>query len=269
VVHQEPIGLVAGAGLLPRHFALKAKKSGIPIYLFAIKGSTHLKLSTLAEKTCWASAGQVGSLISFFKKNKVRKIAFHGKVQHGSFFRDVRLDWKGLTLWSRAKDKSGRGLLNTLGNNLKSEGLYVLDGRFLMGELLVQKGCLTRTRPSNKVSQIIKRGIHQARGLARLGIGQTLIFKDGAVAAVEAMEGTDEAITRAGKWAGKGTILIKTASTDQDWRFDVPTIGLSTLQKLCRVKSAGIVVEAGKTFLLEKEKTLRLADSEKIFILAV
>ncbi len=181
----------------------------------------------------------------------------------------MRLDMKGLTLWSKTKDKSGPGLLKSLSDALKNEGFQILDGRFLMGDLMVQKGCLTRTRPSKDLSALLDRGVLQSRVLARLGIGQSVIIKSGAVAAVEAMEGTDEALLRAGKWAGKGTVLIKTAGPSHDWRFDVPTFGMETVQNLVQVKAKGMVMEAGKAFLLEREKTLRLADSKKIFILAV
>jgi hypothetical protein len=138
-----------------------------------------------------------------------------------------------------------------------------------MGNLMVQKGCLTRIRPSKDLSDIFKRGVRQSRILAKLGIGQSIILKAGAVAAVESMEGTDEALLRAGKWAGKGTVLIKTAGPNHDWRFDVPTFGMETVQNLARVKALGMVMEAGKSFLLEREKTLRLAESKKLFILAV
>ncbi len=116
---------------------------------------------------------------------------------------------------------------------------------------------------------MIQRGLRQARELARLGVGQSIVVKAGAVAAVEAMEGTDETIRRGRQWAGKGILLIKSAGPNQDWRFDVPTIGFKTAQILSITRAEGVVLEAGKAFLLEKEKTLRFADSKKIFILAV
>jgi DUF1009 family protein len=108
---REPIGLVAGDGGLPIHFAHQAKKLGYPLFLFALKGVADAGLSSLAEASCWASPGQVGALTEFFKGKKVKKIVFHGKVQHGSFFRKVRFDWKGLALWTKTKDRSGQGLL--------------------------------------------------------------------------------------------------------------------------------------------------------------
>lgn len=135
-----------------------------------------------------------------------------------------------------------------------------------MEKLLVKKGSPTKIRPSKNLSVILKRGLRQARTLSQLGIGQSIAMKAGAVVVVEAMEGTNEAILRAGKWGGKGIILIKTASPHQDWRFDIPTIGLGTIQCLARVKAQGMVVEAGKSFMLDQEKTVRLADSNKMFI---
>jgi DUF1009 family protein len=266
---REPIGLVAGAGGLPIHFAHQARKNGYPLFLFALRGAADGSLPPLAEATCWASVGQVGSLIAFFKKRKVKKIVFHGKVQHGSFFRNVRFDWRGLSLWAQTKDKSGPGLLKVLGLALKKEGLQVLDGRFLMDKLMVPRGCLTRKRPLPEILRQVSTGIRQARELARLGIGQSLVLQAGAIAAVEAMEGTDETIRRAGRWAGKGTILVKVAGPNQDWRFDVPTIGYQTIQTLAKLGAAGMVLEAGKVFLLEREKTLQMADLKKLFIYAL
>jgi UDP-2,3-diacylglucosamine hydrolase len=265
----EPIGLIAGAGGLPLHFAQASRKKGRPLYLFAIKNSADPRLCAFAEKICWASPGQVGALISFLKNNKVRKLVFHGKVQHGSFFTNIRLDWKGLALWSKSTDRSGPGLLKRLGEELEKEGLRVLDGRYDMGDLLVKKGFLTRSRPHRNSIQYLDQGLRQARTLAKLGIGQSIVVKSGAVAAVEAMEGTDETLLRAGKWSGRGTVLVKTASPNQDWRFDVPTIGLGTLQNLARIKASGLVMEAGRSFLLDKEKVLKFAEAKKIFLLAV
>ncbi len=144
-----------------------------------------------------------------------------------------------------------------------------MDGRYEMGDLLVKKGFLTRTRPPKNAIPHLDKGLGQARALAKLGIGQSIVIKSGAVAAVEAMEGTDETLLRAGKLSGKGTVLVKTASPNQDWRFDVPTIGLETLQNLAKIKASGLVMEAGRSFLLDKEKTLQFAESKKIFIFAV
>ncbi len=257
---------MAGDGGLPIHFAHQAKKGGYPLFLFALKGEANENLSSLAEASCWAHPGQVGALLSFFKRKKVKKIVFHGKVQHGSFFQKVKFDWKGLALWTQTKDKSGSGLLKALAVEMKKEGLQVLDGRFLMEELAVPAGCLTRKRPSLDTLRQLSDGIRQARQLARLGIGQSIVSQAGTVAAVEAMEGTDETIRRAGKWSGKGTILYKAAGPKQDWRFDVPTVGCQTIQALAQAGAAGMVLEAGKSFILERVKTIQLADSKKIFI---
>lgn len=193
----------------------------------------------------------------------------HGKVAHASLFKDLRLDWKALSIWMRLKDRSGEGLLKALARELGKNGIKVTDARFLMKELLAPKGCLTRTRPGKDEERAARYGLRNARRLAKFGVGQTILVKKSAVVAVEAMEGTDQAILRAGKTAGPGVILVKASSPEQDWRFDIPTVGLNTLKTLARVKARGIVVEAGRCFLLDRQKLVVEADKKGIFILAV
>ena len=134
---------------------------------------------------------------------------------------------------------------------------------------MVKRGWATRGKADSASLKAIDYGLSRARALARLGVGQTVIVKKNAVAAVEAMEGTDETIRRAGRWAGAGTIAVKVAGPRQDWRFDVPTVGLKTIRSLAQAKARGIVVEAGRCFLLGGEKTVETADKEGIFMLAV
>lgn len=254
---------------MPLEFARQAHARGFSLATVALKEYSSPHLSRYSEKITLISLGQLGSLISFFRKNRVKKIALHGKVRHSSLFKNIRFDLKALSLWVRAKNRSGESLMKLLADELGKYGIRVLDSRFLMEKFLSPKGLLTRPKPTAEERMDIRYGLQRARLLARLGIGQSLLVKKGAVVAVEAMEGTDETVLRAGKWAGKGTILVKAASPRQDWRFDVPTIGPQTIQTLVRVKARGIVLESGKAFLLKREKTIRMADQKDIFILAI
>lgn len=264
-----PIGLIAGAGELPFHFIRQAKSRGCPVITAAIRGSAPASIEKLSDGTSWISVGQLGALLSFFHRAGVKRAVMHGKVQHSQLFKNLRVDWKGLTVWGRLKDRSGKGLLTAVAGELKGAGITLLDGRTFMQDILIRKGWLTRVHADKSTSQAITYGLKQARGLARLGIGQTLVVKGQAIVAVEAMEGTDETIRRAGQWAGKGAVAVKVAGPGQDWRFDIPTLGPQTIQSLVRARARGIVVEAGKTFLLGGEKTLAVAQKSGIFILAV
>ncbi len=263
------IGLIAGSGALPLYFVQQAKNKNIKIKTVAIRGEASPRLNLLSDAITWISIGQVGSLMAFFKKNGVHRAVMHGKIQHAHYFKNVRLDWKALALWARLKDRSGESLLKGLATDLSKNGTRIMDCRFLMEGLLARKGWVTKSKFDLKDVSSLKYGLVRARALAGHGVGQSLIVKKNAVVAVEAMEGTDEVIQRAGKKAGPGTILFKVSSPRQDWRFDVPTVGLRTIQGLARVKAKGLVLEARKVFILERDKTVRAAEKSGIFILAV
>jgi UDP-2,3-diacylglucosamine hydrolase len=263
------IGLIAGGGSLPLLFAQRAKKAGYSLVTVAVKGAASPSLERLSDPIHWVSIGQVGSLVAFFKRQGVRQAVFHGKVSHASLFKGLRLDWTALKLWASLKDRSGESLLKALAGELGKNGVRVMDGRSLMKDLLVPKGTLTRTKPSKEELKTAIRALGQAKALAKLGIGQSLLAKKGAVVAVEGMEGTDVAILRAGKVAGPGCILAKAASPQHDWRFDIPTFGPKTLQNLIRAKARGVVLESGRCFLLDLDGLVREADRKGKFVLSI
>jgi len=265
----QTIGLIAGAGELPLLFAARARQAGYPLKIAALRGEASPRLERFGDAVEWVSIGQLGKLISFFKKEKVSRAWMHGRVQHGRLFSNLRFDFRALALLARAKNRSGEALLKEIALELGREGVRLMDARFLMDDFLVSKGSLTRRKPSASEQETIRYGLTLARQLAKAAVGQTLLLKDGAVVAVEALEGTNEAIRRAGTLAGKGVILVKTASPRQDWRFDIPTVGLKTLEHLAKTHSAGLVVEAGKTFLLDQEKALAFANRVGLFLQAV
>ena len=192
-----------------------------------------------------------------------------GRVRHGRIFSDPRFDLKALALLARAKNRSGEALLKEVAAELSRNGVRLLDARFLMGKFLAPRGSLTKKKPSAQEQKTIRYGLAVSRQLARVAVGQTLLLKKGTVVAVEALEGTNEAIRRAGVLAGPGVVLVKTSSPRQDWRFDVPTLGPVTLEHLAKIRAAGVVVEAGRTFFLEREKSLALAARHGLFIQAL
>jgi len=266
VAGTKKIGLIAGGGRLPLLFAQRAKKAGYSLVTAAVKGDASPSLSRSSDAIHWVSIGQVGGLISFFKRQGVRDCVFHGKVSHASLFKGLRLDWTALKLWASLKDRSGESLLKALAGELGKNGVKVLDGRFLMKDLLAPKELLTKAQPTKEELKTAAWAMGQAKALAKLGIGQSLLVKKNAVVAVEGMEGTDAAILRAGKVAGLGCILVKAASPRHDWRFDIPTIGLKTLRGLSKVKARGVVLEAGRCFLLDRERSALEADRKGLFI---
>jgi DUF1009 family protein len=261
--------LIAGSGELPLYFARRARQEGFLVKTVALRGAASPQITSLSSNIAWISVGQLGSLISFFRAQGVRRAVMHGKVEHSSAFKNPKLDWKALALWMRLKDRSGEAILKAVAGELLKNGVKLLDGRFLMDDLLMKRGWLTRKKADAAGMESITYGLQKAKVLAKAGVGQTLIVKNKAVAAVEAMEGTNETIRRAGEWAGRGTILVKTSSPRQDWRFDIPTIGVKTIQSMIAAKAKGMVLESGRAFLLEREKTIGLADKNGIFIRGV
>lgn len=262
------IGLIAGAGELPAHFIQRARKKGCPVATAGVRGSASPSISRISDAFQWISMGQLGALIAFFQKQKVRRVVLHGKVEHSAVFtRHFRWDWKAAKALIKLKDWSGEGLLKVFAGELTGAGIRVLDCRTFMEDILAAKGWLTRRRGNSSDQRAVVYGLKQARTLARLRIGQTVAVHGTAVVAVEAMEGTDETIRRAGKWSRGGTLVVKVASPRQDWRFDAPTIGPHTIRSLALAKARGLVVEAGRSFILQREKTLALAEKNGIFIL--
>jgi DUF1009 family protein len=261
------IGLIAGGGELPLHFARQAKTLGYSVHTVAVLGSASKVIEMHSDSVAWVSIGQAGKLISHFKKQKVHQAVMHGNVEHATLFKNLKLDLKALSLWIKLKDRSGEGLLKALADELKTQGILLKDCRFLMEHLLTSKGLMIGRVGGDKSS--VDYGIKQAKLIAGAGIGQTLVVKKNAVVAVEAMEGTDKTIQRAGEVAGPGTIVIKVTSPGQDWRFDVPTVGPETVQKLIQAKAKGLVLEAGKSFLLQKDKVAVLAKKNGFFIQSI
>jgi DUF1009 family protein len=266
---QRSIGLIAGRGELPLYFARQARQRGFSLSIAAIRGAASPRLEKMGKEFTWLSVGQLGGLLSFFKKLRVHRVVMHGKIQHAQAFQPLKLDWKTLCLLKRLKDRSGEGILNAVAGELFRAGIRLLDGRFLMSDLMPQSGCLTRTTPRKAEMRSFRRGLKCARQIAALGVGQTVVMKKEAVVAVEALEGTDETILRAGFRAGRGTIAVKTAGPRQDWRFDIPTVGVQTIRSLAKAGARGIVLEAGKCFLVNGPESAALADKNSIFILAV
>jgi hypothetical protein len=259
------IGLIAGGGNLPIYFAREAKAEGLLVHTVAVQGSASKEIEKISDSIQWVSISQVGALLAFFKKQGVHQAVMHGKVQHTELFKKFKLDLKALSLWIKLKDRSGEGLLKALADELKKQGVLLKDCRYLMNKVLTPKG-FTVGKVDADSKATIAFGLKQAKTLARLGIGQTLVVKKSAVVAVEAMEGTDAAILRAGQCAGNGTIVIKVSSPRQDWRFDVPTVGIETIHKLIQIKAKGVVLEPEKSFLLQRDQLASLAKKHGFFI---
>lgn len=263
------IGLLAGGGELPSLFLKKAKERKIDVVLMQIKGESNNKIQGLDTKTYNIKLTALSDIINICKKEKISKIVMLGYVKHSNLLKNIKFDLRTLKVLLKTKDKRASSVLKSAIDELKTEGIEVIDSRFLFSDMLAGKGFLTRKRPGKKYIDDIFFGYKIAKKIAGADIGQTVVIKNKIVIAVEALEGTNECIKRGAKLAGPGFIVVKVSRPNQDMRFDIPVIGTKTIMLLKKYKSAGIAIETGKTFLLNKEKLIAAADKNNIFIYGI
>jgi hypothetical protein len=255
---------VAGSGSLPNAFVKKAQELGDEVFVVGVKGITSI------EANAYLLLGNVGTLVKILEKHNINKIVLLGKFEHKLLFSHLlTLDSLALKILKRAKDRRAQSLIRALMDELEEMGFEFIDPKPYLEELLAGKGTLNSLEPSSQVMEDGLFGFPIAKEIAQLDVGQTIVVKEGTVVSVEAMEGTQEAIYRAGKLAGKGCRVIKVARKSQDFRIDVPTVGLDTLEALRQIKADAIFLEAGKVYIVDKDKFLKLADRYKISVVGL
>jgi DUF1009 family protein len=277
VAATEPVGLLAGAGRFPITFAEKARASGLRVACVGLRGHADVVLRELCWRFHWCGPVRVGGMIRLFRRDGVRRLVMAGKVHKADLlYRPWRVlhllpDWRTLRrfYFGRRSDNRDDSLLLSLIDEFARDGLIFGSALDLCPELLVKPGVLTRRRPSAAEEADIEFGWQLAREMGRLDVGQSVAVKDRSVLAVEAVEGTDRAILRAGELCRSGGFtVVKVAKPNQDMRFDVPTVGCTTVETIARARGRVLAVEAGKTILLDLEQTVALADRFGICIVA-
>jgi DUF1009 family protein len=258
------ICLVAGSGSLPVAFVKKAKELGDEVFVVGVKGITSI------EANAYLPLGKVGTLVKLLERHNINKIVLLGKFEHKLLFSHLlTLDSLALKILKRAKDRRAQSIVKALMDELEEMGFEFIDPKPYLEELLAGKGTLNSLEPSSQAMEDGLFGFPIAKEIAQLDVGQTIVVKEGTVVSVEAMEGTQEAIYRAGKLAGKGCRVIKVARKNQDFRIDVPTVGLDTLEALRHIKADALFLEAGKVYIVDKDKFLKLADKYKISVVGL
>jgi UDP-2,3-diacylglucosamine hydrolase len=267
----EVLGLIAGQGVFPLEVARNASQRGVRIACVALRDQTRPEIASAVESITWIYPGEVGAGLAAFRAAGVREVVMAGKVTKSDLFQNpdaLRLDAKAEGLISDLSDRKDDTILGKLADFLETLGLHLLPQYALTPELLVAEGVLTQTQPSESQRADIAFGFPIAKTIGDLDIGQTVVVKDRAVLAVEAIEGTDAAIRRGGAIA-RGACVVKVAKPRQDPRFDVPTIGPGTVAVLAEARIAVLAIEAGATVVLEREAVVREADRYGIAIVAV
>jgi UDP-2,3-diacylglucosamine hydrolase len=264
----EILGIIAGNGVYPRELAEAARKAGVKrIVAAAFTDETDSSIETLADKIEWLRVGQLGRLLKFFRENNVRQAIMAGQIAPKNLF-DLRPDVKALVVLAKLKQRNAESIFTAIADELKKEDVELLPATTFLEDQLAAKGSIAGSKLSRAEEDDVALGWDVAKQMAKLDIGQTIIVKNGTVLAVEAFEGTNDAIKRGGALAREGAVMIKVAKPNQDMRFDVPVVGVETIKVATEAKLRVIAVEAGKTLLLERDKVVDLAARSKISIVA-
>lgn len=263
-------GLIAGNGRFPFLVLEGARSEGVSMAVAAIKEETDPAIEDLASAIEWISVGHLNKLIKFFKRHDVTHAIMAGQVKHVQIFKLNALpDLRMARMLARLKRRNTDALIGAVADELQSEGITLIDSTTFLQPLLARAGTLTRRQPNKRELSDIEYGLHVATELARLDLGQTIVVKNQAVVALEAMEGTDATIKRASELVrGRPLTVVKVAKPNQDMRFDVPVIGLNTIETLRNCRVTAMSLTADKTLIFDREQTLSEADRERIAIIA-
>jgi hypothetical protein len=264
------IGLVAGHGELPLIFAKKAKEKGDTVIALGLKGYTSEDLEKYVEKIYWFEWGDLKKAMLIAVTQRLRKIALLGKIKKEMLFKNIdKFDDESKKLVSSSEGKKDYNILKGVADLVKTVGIEIIDPTPYLEELIPLKGVLTKRSPAKEEELDIEYGRKIASELARFDIGQTIIVKDKTVIAIEAAEGTDEAIRRAGKLVDGGFTVVKMARPAQDARFDVPLVGPDTIKTIADNKGKVLALEQKKTFLMNRTEAVRIADESGLSIIII
>ncbi|MDD5173859.1 MAG: UDP-2,3-diacylglucosamine diphosphatase LpxI [Candidatus Omnitrophica bacterium] len=264
------IGLVAGYGELPLIFARKAKERGDTVIALGLKGSTSEDLEKYVEKIYWFEWGDLKKALFIAVTQRLRRIALLGKIDKAILFKNSgKLDEESNKIIKSSGGKKDYNILKGVADLVKTAGIEIIDPTPYLEEMIPVKGILTKRVPTGEEELDIEYGRKIASELARFDIGQTIIVKDKTVIALEAVEGTDETIQRAGKLVDGGFTVVKMARPAQDARFDVPLIGPDTVKTIVQNKGKVLALEEKKTFLMDKEEVVKIADESGLSIIVI
>jgi DUF1009 family protein len=264
----EILGIIAGNGVYPRLLADAAQKAGVrKIIAAAFTGETDPALAQYVNLIEWMRVGQLNRLLKFFNEHKVHHAIMAGQIAPKNLF-DLRPDLKALLLLGKLKERNAESIFAAIADELARIDVNLLPATTFLEDCLASTGLIAGAKLSRREEEDVDCGWKMAKEIARLDIGQTIIVKNGTVVAVEAFEGTNDAIRRGGALAREDAVMVKVAKPNQDMRFDVPVIGIETIRVAAEAKLRVIAIEAGKTLLLERHVIVDLAARSKISIVA-
>lgn len=262
--------LIAGNGRFPFLVLEGARSQGIDMAVIALKEEASPDLAQLAHRTHWVSLGELSKAIDLMHLEGVTQAVMAGQVKHNKIFSSIRPDWKLAKLLFSLPRKNTDALIGAVARVLEEEGIRLVDSTLFLKPLVPEAGVLTKRAPNLHEAEDIAYGLGVARHIAEMDIGQTVVISDKACIAVEAMEGTDATIARAARIApGKPLVVVKVSKPEQDMRFDVPVVGLPTIEQMKSAGATALAIDEGRTLLFDREKLIEAADEAGISIQAV
>lgn len=263
------IGLIAGNGKFPILFARAAKQQHIKVIAAGVRGDTSILIQPFVDRLSWFKVGELTKLFTYFKDHGITHVIMAGQVNPKNLFDEsVQLDGEFTKLAQALKDRKADTIFSAVADKLKEHGLELLDSTFLLKEFLAPKGTLTKRGPTLVELDDITFGREIAKSMGAIDVGQTVVVKEKAIVAIEAMEGTDRCILRGGEIARSGAVVVKMSKPKQDNRFDVPVIGPRTIRTMIKSKCACLAIEAEKTLIIDRLECVKLANRAGICILA-
>jgi DUF1009 family protein len=263
-------GLIAGNGRFPFLVLEGARSQGIEMAVIALKEEASPEIERAAKRLHWVSLGELSKAIELMHQEGVKHAVMAGQVKHSKIFSSIRPDWRLAKLLFSLPRRNTDALIGAVARVLEDEGIQLVDSTAFLKPLVPEAGVLTRRAPDEREAADIAYGLGVARHIAGMDIGQTVVISDCACVAVEAMEGTDETIARAARiTGGKPLVVVKVSKPGQDMRFDVPVIGLPTIEQMKQSGATALAVDAHKTLLFDRPKLIEAADAGGIAIQAV
>ncbi|MDR2437363.1 MAG: UDP-2,3-diacylglucosamine diphosphatase LpxI [Endomicrobium sp.] len=265
----ENIGLIAGNNRFPFLVAEEIKKSDNRAICIALKEEADPALEKICDKTYWLSVGKFQKIIDALKSENVKIVIMAGQVKHVKIYSVISMDFRAIKVMGSLINKKTDTILKTIANEFEKDGMHLIASHTYLKHLLAPKGLIVGKKLSSAENKDVEFGYKTAKGIAVLDIGQTVVVKDKSVLAVESVEGTDECIKRAYSLGGEDSVVVKVAKPNQDFRFDVPVIGLNTVDTLKENKVRAMAIESGVTLILDKDEVIEKAKKFAVTILGI
>ena len=260
-------GLIAGNGDFPFLVLEGARSRGIEMAVVAIREEASPELERVAKRLHWVSLGELSRTIELLHQEGVKRAVMAGQVKHNKIFSAIRPDWRLAKLLFSLPAKNTDSLIGAIAGVLGEEGIELVNSTKFLGPLLPEAGVLTKRAPNDSEAADIAYGHKVARQIAGLDLGQMVVVRDRACVAIEAMEGTDETIERAARiTGGQKLVVVKVSKPLQDMRFDVPVVGLKTIEVMRKANATALAIDAGRTLLFDRDDLIRAADDAGIAI---